>query len=404
MERISVIVPVYNGEAYLSQCADSVLGQDYPELELVLVDDGSTDGSGAICDGYGRRFENVRVIHQRNAGQSAARRAGLEAASGSYLMFADADDWLAPGICGRLYQTAVRERADMVFSRVRRIYEDGSSCQLNGLEAGVYTGLETAAKSLSSRRAEKVRHTLALWSILFQREPIERRLREIDPRIWYGEDAACLLGAELDCGRVAVEDTVGYYYRMHSQSVTHSHGRSNVSSMRLLYRYLRGLYREKQVPEEMFWALDLFVIRNLLLNGRDAFCGFDGIYPYEGTRGEGRAAVYGAGLVGQELFRFLKERHRGPAVWADRRWESLKAQGWPAEPPEALLRGGYDFVLIAALDEGMGKEMKGALSALGIPEEKILLPSQRVIDSAYTRRVLEGFLKGEAHGTGAGGT
>lgn len=395
MDRISIIVPVYNGEAYLRQCAESILGQDYPELELVLVDDGSTDGSGRICDGYGRRFGNVRVIHQKNGGQSAARRAGVKAASGTYLMFTDADDWLAPGICGRLYQTAVREGADMVFSRVRRICEDGSSDVVNGLEAGVYTGLEIAGRSLSTRTAERVRHTLALWSILFKRELIERRLNEIDPRIWYGEDTACLLGAELDCGRAAVVDTVGYYYRMHSQSVTNSHIRSNLGSTKLCYRYLYGLYREKQVPREMFRGLELFIVRSLLLNGREAFSGFPGIYPYEGTKGGGRAAVYGAGLMGRELFRFLGQGYGKPVLWADRNWEYLRAQGWPVEPPEALLRGGYDFVLAAALDGKMEEEMKRSLLALGVPAEKIRLKSQAVIDSAYTRGLLEGLLREE---------
>ena len=90
---VSVIVPVYNVEAYLARCVASLRGQTYPDLEIILVDDGSADGSGLLCDSFAREDPRIRVIHQPNAGVSAARNAGLEAASGSYVCFVDGDDW-----------------------------------------------------------------------------------------------------------------------------------------------------------------------------------------------------------------------------------------------------------------------------------------------------------------------
>ena len=94
MPLISVIIPVYKAEAYLEECLDSVLAQEYPSLELILVDDGSPDGSPAICDRYAGRHPNIQVIHQENQGPGPARNAGIAAARGEYLMFADADDKL----------------------------------------------------------------------------------------------------------------------------------------------------------------------------------------------------------------------------------------------------------------------------------------------------------------------
>ena len=94
--RISVIVPVYKVEAYLPQCVDSLLGQSYADFELILVDDGSPDGSGALCDRYAEQDGRVRVLHQANAGAAAARNAGLDAARGAYYAFCDADDWVEP--------------------------------------------------------------------------------------------------------------------------------------------------------------------------------------------------------------------------------------------------------------------------------------------------------------------
>ena len=91
--KVSVIVPVYNKEKYLKECIDSILGQDYRQIELILVDDASTDGSGAICDHYASK-ENVKVIHQENGGPTAACVRGMQEAQGAYFMFVDSDDYI----------------------------------------------------------------------------------------------------------------------------------------------------------------------------------------------------------------------------------------------------------------------------------------------------------------------
>ena len=96
MAQISVIVPVYQVEAYLPQCIDSILAQTFRDFELILVDDGSQDRSGAICDEYAGRDERVRVLHKENGGLSDARNAGLEQAKGDYFLFVDSDDFIAP--------------------------------------------------------------------------------------------------------------------------------------------------------------------------------------------------------------------------------------------------------------------------------------------------------------------
>lgn len=95
-ELLSVIVPVYNVEQYLPRCVDSILAQTYPNLEIILVDDGAQDASGKICDDYAARDPRIRVIHKENGGLSSARNAGLDAARGEYLAFVDSDDWIEP--------------------------------------------------------------------------------------------------------------------------------------------------------------------------------------------------------------------------------------------------------------------------------------------------------------------
>lgn len=112
-ELISVVVPVYNAEKFLDRCMESILGQTYSELEIILVNDGSTDNSGSLCEGYAEKDNRVRVIHKENGGSSSARNRGIEAASGAYIGFVDSDDYLEPSMYQLLIKVLQDEKAVM---------------------------------------------------------------------------------------------------------------------------------------------------------------------------------------------------------------------------------------------------------------------------------------------------
>ncbi len=112
--EISVIVPVYNAEAYIHRCINSLLAQTFDDFEVILVDDGSFDGSGAICDDYARKNSRVRVFHKENGGVASARQLGVDKARGEYTIHADPDDWVEPTMLEELYYRAKTETADMV--------------------------------------------------------------------------------------------------------------------------------------------------------------------------------------------------------------------------------------------------------------------------------------------------
>lgn len=124
--KVSIIVPVYNVERYLRQCIDSVLDQTYGNWEMIIVDDGSTDGSAAICDEYAEKNSRIRVFHKPNCGPSSARNAGMAEASGDYLIFLDSDDfWLDDSCLSRMIQTAVDFDADLVRGDYARVHGNG---------------------------------------------------------------------------------------------------------------------------------------------------------------------------------------------------------------------------------------------------------------------------------------
>ena len=145
---ISVIVPIYRVEKYLPACIDSILNQTFTDFELILVDDGSPDRCPEICDETAKRDARVRVIHQANAGLSAARNAGIEIAHGEWLGFVDSDDYIAPQFYEKLYQTAQRTDADCVMCSVQNVDESGKSIDsaLMRVADEVKTGQEVLQK------------------------------------------------------------------------------------------------------------------------------------------------------------------------------------------------------------------------------------------------------------------
>lgn len=139
MPELSIIVPVYKVEKYLPRCIDSILAQTFGDFELILIDDGSPDGCGRICDEYARKDKRIVVIHQKNMGVSAARNAGLDIARGRYIGFVDSDDWIEPQMY-EVMMDAIRENgADMAVCGVRYADEDGKFTRADRLSEGVYT-------------------------------------------------------------------------------------------------------------------------------------------------------------------------------------------------------------------------------------------------------------------------
>lgn len=139
MPELSIIVPVYKVEKYLPRCIDSILAQTFGDFELILIDDGSPDGCGRICDEYARKDKRIVVIHQKNMGVSAARNAGLDIARGRYIGFVDSDDWIEPQMYEAMMDAIRENGADMAVCGVRYADEDGKFTRADMLSEGVYS-------------------------------------------------------------------------------------------------------------------------------------------------------------------------------------------------------------------------------------------------------------------------
>lgn len=210
-QTVSVIVPVYNVAQYLSQCVSSILSQDYGDLEVILIDDGSTDASGEICDQYAAKDSRVRVIHQKNGGAAAAKNAGLRLASGDYLAFADSDDYMEPGAYGFLMKTLLETNADAVQGSFREVYRNRAEEQ--------HVQEETLEGYDYLLRFPKDFSCALLWNKLYRRAIFEGVFFEEGHKI---DDEYFTYQGFLKPRKVVRIDCIVYNYRKRASSVMSS--------------------------------------------------------------------------------------------------------------------------------------------------------------------------------------
>lgn len=210
-QTISVIVPVFNVAGYLPQCVDSILSQDYGNLEVILIDDGSTDGSGEICDRYAALDSRVRVIHQKNGGAAAAKNAGLRLATGEYLAFADSDDYLEPGAYGFLMKILLENGADAVQGSFREVYRNRAEEQRISEE--ILEGYDYLL------RFPKDFSCALLWNKLYRRALFDGVFFEEGHKI---DDEYFTYQGFLQPRKVVRMDRVVYNYRKRASSVMSS--------------------------------------------------------------------------------------------------------------------------------------------------------------------------------------
>ncbi len=222
---VSVIVPVYNVQPYLARCIDSILGQSMTDFELILIDDGSTDGSGALCDAYDRN-ERIRVIHQENQGLGLARNAGLEHAQGEYVCFVDSDDYVGPELLERLLTAARRHHADLAIGGWTDIYADGRKKRHIYPETLFVAEEERRKCILGSVAAppenrEEVLWNVSAWGKLYRRELLEQNsLRFVSERVMISEDILFNLDF-LGCAeRVVATPDASYCYCVNAGSLS----------------------------------------------------------------------------------------------------------------------------------------------------------------------------------------
>ncbi len=215
MPELSIIVPVYKVEKYLPKCIDSILAQTFRDFELILIDDGSPDRCGAICDEYAAKDNRIIVIHQKNAGVSAARNAGLEIAKGTYIGFVDSDDWIHPEMYAQLMLEKLTRNVDVVFCCYQKCDETGQHLEPAHLAEHIFQNTDVLLASLFGKPLPTGG---VCWNALFQRSTINTCRFQVG--LSMKEDIIFLFDVFLNCKNGYMLPSAYYYFRQQQDSAT----------------------------------------------------------------------------------------------------------------------------------------------------------------------------------------
>lgn len=243
MELISVVVPVYNVEKYLERCLNSLLNQTYKNIEIILVDDGSRDSSGSICDNYSKNYENIITIHKNNEGLGYARNTGLEKVKGKYVMFVDSDDYLECEMIENLYTDLIETNSDTCIGGFKRVYKDRNLVFKNKLAGNVYEGDEIKSKVLV-RMTGKLPNgedhiEMSVWKVLFSYDIIKKnKIKFPSERDFISEDIIFDMEYYSLCKKVCMSEDTGYCYCDNEDSLTTKYNSNRFQLQKKLYTTL----------------------------------------------------------------------------------------------------------------------------------------------------------------------
>ncbi|MCK4025850.1 glycosyltransferase family 2 protein [Streptococcus sp. 32226D021BW] len=231
MEKVSVIVPVYNGEKHLRQCVESIMAQDYKNLEILLINDGSTDGSALLCEQLRQQDRRVRVVHKvKNEGLGAARNTSLEVATGDYIVFVDADDWIDPNHVSDLHELLTRTGSDVAISNFTQYYEETGQFNLHIAADDYYEAVYSPEEWFAFQYG--VGHNISLcftvpWSKMYKKSLFEYILYPTDG---FGEDDRTTWKTYLAANRIAYMHRSSLIYRVNAGSMTQTADQATIFS------------------------------------------------------------------------------------------------------------------------------------------------------------------------------
>lgn len=379
---ISIIVPIYNVGRYLPQCIDGIIQQTFSGIEIILVDDGSVDHSGEICDEYALKDSRIVVIHKKNGGLVSARKAGIVAAQGEYIGFVDGDDWIEPRMYERLMDTAMKEQADLVLGG--SIEDAGGQViyKTNRMASGVYgkDGLRErvypymlCAEDFFSMGIQPY-----IWNKLLRRELACEYVSAVDDRIRVGEDVAAVMPMLLKADKVVITDCCDYHYCVRTESMIHTcrSVEKEWEGLCILHEFLRDVFRKYAGQYRLEYQLNHYTVGNMLTRAYGRIAGKDGsgtLWPFGYKPGGGRKCiVYGAGHFGRQVYHYLQDYYPGSVVlWVDREYRKYQSMGLPVQGAAVIIKEKKADILVAVLDMQISVAIREKLVQDGVRHEQI---------------------------------
>jgi len=354
---ISIIVPVYNVSKYLEQCIESIIHQSFPDFELILVDDGSTDGCYEICEKYRQKDTRITVIHKGNGGLVSARKAGLKAAHGKYIAYVDGDDWIEPDMYEHMYRKMREQNVDVVMCGRYEDTGDKSRRVFHGLPEGRYGKRDLIQFVYPRMITDNAFFDWCifpgLWDKLFRRECLERFQMQVDERIVMGEDAACVYPCLLNADSIYIMAECLYHYRQTTVSMVkriQNYDRER-QQFHILYQTVYKSFTKYKDIYDLRGQWKKYVLFLMIPRADALYEGYgnlDYLFPFPKVKKGFEIILYGAGTYGQRLYQYLrKTEFCHVSAWVDRNYRQFQGMNLPVECPDVIPSRSYDAIVIA---------------------------------------------------------
>lgn len=399
---ISVIVPIFNVGRYLPKCIESICAQTYLNLEIILVDDGSTDGCYGICENYKEMDSRIVVIHKENGGLVNARKTGINNAHGEYIAYVDGDDWIEPDMYERMHQKMVEQAVDVVMCGRYEDTGEVSKEVFHGLPEGRYNKQalrETVYPRLIVNDAFFEWGIFpGVWDKLFKRELVEHFQMVVDERIVMGEDAACVYPCMLKTDSIYIIHDCLYHYRQSDSSMVKQIKNYEVerNQFHILYQTVNNSLKKYLHIYDLRQQWKKYVLFLMVPRADGLYRGYeklDYLFPFPKVGKGFRVVLYGAGTYGQRLYRYLKRTEFCDVIaWVDRNYVEFQKTGLCVQPPSILSDLEYDAILITNTYAKSRWELYQELIKR-YPKEKVHIIDEELIFSRESARAF-GLLNG----------
>lgn len=373
---ISVIVPIYNAEEYLNKCLASIVNQTYRELEIILVNDGSTDESLAICEKYKQVDDRVVIINKHNEGLVRARKDGIRMAKGEYITFVDADDWIDITTYEKIYTG----KADIISYGLTEEYENYSKNKTDKIEPGLYDKKRIHDQiipcMLSSTTFFEFGMLPNLVCKLIKKSLLLETIDDVSDNVTIGEDVDFFFRTIYKAESMLIKTDTLYHYRQHKKSMMKA---KNLPVEKIKALYL-DLYNIKEAAGLTEWVsqLNQYITFVMLLKRPEI------VIPYitELSDIHGKVVIYGAGGFGKSLYDILIENKNITKLSiVDRQWQNMNNVGYHIENPETVRVDIPDKIIIAILNENVCGQVGKYLIEMGIESKTIISINFRGINA-----------------------
>ena len=394
MIQISVIIPVFNSEQYLSCCLDSVVNQTFSDIEIICVNDGSTDRSIQILQNYAAIDARVTIVNQDNHGLVNARKVGLSKANGKYITFVDSDDWLEADAIEKLYAIVLKNNVDCICTDCFTNTGDRQGIIANSFMYGRYDKQQLASEIYPHMMMNGDFFTFGIfpsvWGKLFVKKSLDSVMPLIDERIIMGEDAALIFTLLTMIDSLYISEECFYHYRQTTTSMIKN--KFPQDHERELYKILNNTVKKNL--KSYGYLQDQWIKHILFLMVQRSDTLYEGItdlpilFPFPCIRKGTDILLYGAGTYGQRLYNYLyNTKFVNVRGWYDINAVYLIKNGINVLPPEAIAESDTNDIVIALMYASTRKNVYNELHR-NYPNKKIHMIDE---DTIFSRETLNAF-------------